>query len=130
MSSQQTPILYVGTEVDIHNISQILKSRPYQPANHSVVFATELPMPLVTEFGANIGSDEEEFVSNEHNQTIVIPFRHCKGKHYVSGVRGCHDERCRGEVYCVDECLGCPQLPINKLMKKAANAYKATLIKV
>jgi hypothetical protein len=118
----QTPILYVGNEVDIHNIVQILKSRPYQPANQPVVFATELPMSIVEEFGTNIGSDEEEFVSNEHNQTIVIPLRHCKGKHYVRGKYGCHDERCKGEVYCVDECLGCPQLPINKRMKKAGKA--------
>jgi hypothetical protein len=57
MSSQQTPTLYVGSEADIHKIVEILKSRPYQPSNQQVVFATELPMPLVVEFGVNIGSE-------------------------------------------------------------------------
>jgi hypothetical protein len=58
-SSQHTPILYVGSEADIHKIVEILKSRPYQPANQPVVFATELPMLIVAEFGVNIGSYEE-----------------------------------------------------------------------
>jgi hypothetical protein len=64
MSSQQTPILYAGSEADIHNIVEILKYRHYQPANQQViqpvVFATELPMPIVAEFGVNIGSDVEQ----------------------------------------------------------------------
>jgi len=51
--------------------------------------------------------------------TIVIPLRHCNGTHRVGGKYGCHDKRCKREDYCVDECLGCPQLPINKRMKKA-----------
>lgn len=59
-SSQQTPTLYVGSEADIHNMVEILKSRPYQPVNQPVVFATELHMPLVAEFGVNIGYDVEQ----------------------------------------------------------------------
>ena len=57
MTSQQTPTLYVGSEADIHKIVEILKSRTYDPANQPVVFEKELPMPLVVEFGVNIGSE-------------------------------------------------------------------------
>lgn len=49
----------------------------------------------------------------------------CTGAHPVDGPRGCHHEPCRGRIYCVAGCPGCPDLPARKATRREARGTEA-----